>query len=63
MRWIMDRHHLGYGTLGAPTGHRLFAMGMRHFHIIEGRNVDEWVVYDDLAMLVQHKLGALAAAA
>jgi hypothetical protein len=24
VRWIMDGHHLGYGSLGAPTGHRLF---------------------------------------
>jgi hypothetical protein len=36
-------------------------MGMSHFHIIDGKIVDEWVVYDDLAMLVQTKLGALAA--
>ena len=63
LRWIMDGHHLGYGTLGAPTGHRLFVMGMSHFHVVNGKIVDEWVVYDDLAMLVQTKLGALAAGA
>jgi pimeloyl-ACP methyl ester carboxylesterase/predicted ester cyclase len=63
VRWIMDGHHLGYGTLGAPTGHKLFVMGMSHFHVIDGKIVDEWVVYDDLAMLVQLKLGALAALA
>ena len=37
-------------------------MGMTHFHIIDGKIVDEWVVYDELAMLVQLKLGELAAA-
>ena len=63
VRWIMEGHHLGYGTLGAPTGHKLFVMGMSHFHIIDGKIVDEWVVYDDLAMLVQLKLGGLVAAA
>ncbi|CAN5513403.1 hypothetical protein BH10PSE4_BH10PSE4_35610 [soil metagenome] len=63
VRWIMDGHHLGYGTLGAPTGHKLFVMGMSHFHIIDGKIVDEWVVYDDLAMLVQLKLGEMARAA
>lgn len=62
VRWIMDGHHLGYGTLGAPTGHKLFVMGMSHYHIVNGKIVDEWVVYDDLAMLVQLKLGAMAAA-
>jgi predicted ester cyclase len=61
VRWIMDGHHLGYGSLGAPTGHRLFVMGMSHFHIIDGKIVDEWVVYDELSMLVQLKLGEMAA--
>ncbi len=60
VRWIMDGHHLGYGPLGAPTGHRLFVMGMSHFHIVDGKIVDEWVVYDGLAMLVQIKLGDLS---
>ncbi len=63
IRWIMDGHHLGYGTLGAPTGRRMVVMGMTHLHIIEGKIVDEWVVYDELSMLVQIKLGELQAAA
>ncbi len=63
IRWIMDGHHLGYGTLGAPTGHRMVVMGMTHLHIIDGKIVDEWVVYDELSMLVQIKLGELQAAA
>jgi len=60
VRWVMEGHHLGYGSLGAPTGHRLFVMGMTHFHSINGKIVDEWVVYDELAMLTQIKLGQLA---
>jgi predicted ester cyclase len=63
VRWILDGHHLGYGTLGAPTGHKLFVMGMSHFHIVDGKIVDEWVVYDDLSLLVQIKLGDMARAA
>ena len=63
VRWIMDGHHLGYGSLGAPTGHRLFVMGMSHFHVVDGKIVDEWVVYDDLSMLVQLKLAEMAGAA
>lgn len=59
VRWIMDGHHLGYGTLGAPTGHRVVVLGMTHYHIKDGKIVDEWVVYDELSMLVQLKLGAL----
>jgi predicted ester cyclase len=59
VRWIMDGHHLGYGALGAPTGHRLFVMGVTHFHIIDGKIVDEWVLYDEFSMLVQIKMAEL----
>ncbi len=63
VRWTIEGHHLGYGSLGDPTGHRLFVLGMSHFHVIDGRIVDEWTIYDELAMLAQLKLGALQAAA
>jgi predicted ester cyclase len=63
VRWIYDGHHLGYGALGAPTGHKLVVMGMTHFHIVNGKIIDEWVVYDDLSLLVQLKLGDLQASA
>jgi predicted ester cyclase len=61
VRWIMDGRHLGYGMLGAPTGHRIFLMGVSHYHIINGRVVEQWDVYDEMAMLTQIKLGAIAA--
>ena len=63
VRWIMEGHHLGYALLGAPTGHRLFVMGMTHYHVVNEHVVEEWTVYDELAMLAQIKLGALAKAA
>ena len=62
VRWIIDGHHLGYGTLGAPTGQRMCVLGFTHYHIIDGRIVDEWVVYDEMAMLTQIKLGQLVSA-
>jgi predicted ester cyclase len=62
VRWVMEGHHLGYGSLGAPTGHRLFVMGMSHFHIVDGMVRDEWTVYDELAMLTQLKLAEIVAA-
>lgn len=31
-------------------------MGMSHYHIVNGKIVDEWVVYDHLALLAQIKL-------
>jgi pimeloyl-ACP methyl ester carboxylesterase/predicted ester cyclase len=63
VRWVLDGHHTGYGSLGAPTGHHLFVMGVTHFHIRDGKIVDEWVVYDELSMLVQIKLAELMKAA
>jgi predicted ester cyclase len=38
-------------------------MGMSHYHVKDGRIVDEWTVYDELALLAQIKLGALTAQA
>jgi predicted ester cyclase len=61
VRWILDGHHLGYGTLGEPTGHRLCVLGMSHFHVMNRQVREEWAVYDELAMLAQLKLGALSA--
>ncbi len=61
VRWIIDGHHLGHGSLGAPTGQQLFVMGMTHLHVVAGRIVDDWTVYDELAMLTQVKLGLLTA--
>ena len=61
VRWIMEGHHLGFALLGEPTGHRLSVMGATHFHVVNGLVVEEWVIYDELAMLVQLKLGAMSA--
>jgi pimeloyl-ACP methyl ester carboxylesterase/predicted ester cyclase len=63
VRWVMDGHHFGYGALGPPTGHRLFVMGMTHYHIVGGKIVEEWTIYDQLSMLVQLKLTDLQRAA
>ena len=60
VRWVLDGHHLGYGALGAPTGHRVVVMGISHLHVRDGRIVDEWTVYDELATRIQIKLGELA---
>ncbi len=63
VRWILDGHHLGYGilaSLGAPTGKRVQVLGMSHFHVRDGRIVDEWRVYDELSLLMQVRLGQMA---
>jgi predicted ester cyclase len=61
VRWMLEGHHLGYGIMGTPTGHRVFLLGMTHYHVVNDAIVEEWAVYDELAMLAQIKLGALKA--
>jgi hypothetical protein len=34
---------------------------VKHYHVIEGRVVEPWDVYDKMATLAQIKLGAMAA--
>lgn len=63
VRWTLEGHHLGYGPLGAPTGHPLSVMGITHYHVRDGKIIDEWAVYDELSMLAQVKLAALHRAA
>jgi predicted ester cyclase len=63
VRWIIEGHHLGYGILrhiGDPTGKRLQVMGMSHFHIRDGKVVDEWRVYDELSLMMQVRLAQMA---
>ena len=63
LRWVMEGHHTGWGLLGPPSGHRLFMMGMTHLHVVDGLIREEWTVYDEMALLTQVKLGALAGGA
>jgi predicted ester cyclase len=60
VRWTMEGHHLGWALLGKPTGHRIFVMGITHLHIVDGKIVEDWTLYDELAMLTQIKLGQMA---
>lgn len=63
VRWILEGHHIGYGTLahlGNPTGKRVQIMGITHFHYKNGKIVDEWRVFDEASALVQVKLAQMA---
>lgn len=34
-------------------------MGISHFHIKDGKIIEEWAVYDELSMLVQVKMAEI----
>jgi predicted ester cyclase len=56
VRWDLVGRHLGHSRLGKPTGKPLYLMGMTHFHIVDGKVVEEWMIYDELALRVQLQL-------
>ena len=56
VRWTLEGNHTGHGVLGAPTGKPLWVLGMSHYHMVDGRIVDEYTIYDELALRVQLKL-------
>ena len=41
IRWVVEGHHTGWGLLGAPTGQRVFVLGMTHLHVVNGRITEE----------------------
>ena len=61
VRWVMEGHNTGWGLLGEPSGRRLFVLGMTHLHLREGRVVEDWTVYDELALLTQIKMAEMLA--
>jgi predicted ester cyclase len=66
VRWVLAGHHQGSGYLrglGSPSGQYIQILGMTHFHYKNGRIVDEWVVYDEFAAMVQKYLGQFHAGA
>jgi len=60
LRWTLTGCYTGHGLYGKPTGARLFLLGATHLDMIDDRIVEEWTVFDELAVLAQ-VAGALGA--
>ncbi len=52
-RFTLQGTHEGYGPYGAPTGRRIFLIGINHHVIKNGKIVQEWMVFDEFALLKQ----------
>ncbi|MEM1110435.1 MAG: ester cyclase [Pseudomonadota bacterium] len=52
-RWTLAGTHSGAGPWGSPTGAPLLILGESHYKCIDGRVVEEWLVFDELAVLAQ----------
>jgi predicted ester cyclase len=52
-RWTMVGDHTGSKLYGAPTNQSILILGESQFHILNGKIIEEWTVFDQLAVLAQ----------
>ncbi|MEQ8692140.1 MAG: ester cyclase [Pseudomonadales bacterium] len=52
-RWTLAGTHTGGTLWGAPTGVPILVLGESHYRLVDGRVVEEWLVFDELAVLTQ----------
>lgn len=53
VRWTLNGTHLGNGQFGPPSGKPVTILGMSHFRFRKGKIVQEWTVWDEIAVLMQ----------
>lgn len=53
VRWSIRGHHRGNGLFGAPSGKPVYILGMSHFRFNDDKIIEEWTLYDELAILRQ----------
>ncbi|WP_102126504.1 ester cyclase [Deinococcus planocerae] len=59
VRWTLQGTHDGPGPYGAPTGRRVFLIGVSHLWLRGGRVEREWTLFDEYALLRQLHAPAL----
>ncbi|MDJ0878952.1 MAG: ester cyclase [Halieaceae bacterium] len=52
-RWTLAGTHTGGTLWGAPTGAPILILGESQYRMINGKVVEEWLVFDELAVLTQ----------
>ena len=52
-RWTFQGTHEGYGVYGPPSGKRAQIMGVSHHHIKDGKFVQEWTLFGEVALMLQ----------
>jgi predicted ester cyclase len=53
VRWNLQGTHRGPGPYGAPTGQRVYLLGISHHSVKDGKLVEEWTCFDEVALLKQ----------
>jgi predicted ester cyclase len=52
-RWTLAGAHAGGALWGPPTGAPLLLLGESQYRLVNGKVVEEWLVFDELAVLTQ----------
>lgn len=52
-RWTFQGTHEGHGIYGEPTGKPVRITGISHHHIKDGKFIQEWTLFDEVALLLQ----------
>ena len=53
IRWTLTGKHSGRVLFGAPTGCSVLIIGESQYRLKNGKIVEEWTVFDELAVMVQ----------
>lgn len=53
VRWTLAGTHSGAALWGEPTGAPILVLGESHYRVKDGRVIEEWTVFDELAILTQ----------
>ena len=53
IRWTMTGNHTGNKLYGKASNENVLIIGESQYHVIDGKIVEEWTVFDELATLAQ----------
>ena len=59
-RWVIAGHHSGSALWGEPSGAALVILGESQYRLVNGKVMEEWLVFDELAVLTQVERARLA---
>jgi predicted ester cyclase len=61
VRWTLAGTHNGGSLWGPATGAPLLILAESHYRLVGGKVMEEWLVFDEIAVLTQIERARLAA--
>ena len=59
-RWVIAGTHTGGALWGEPTGAPILILGESHYRFVDGKVIQEWLVFDELAVVTQVERARIA---